>query len=380
MLAHRPHDPSIGQFELNNFLTLQALIARLHIDCEFVVQPGVRGIYDNETLLLLQASLTSLQISSPELASRMHLVTSKEELQRYRLAGAVAALYTDVAARLWPYKLVAKLLEDLLQEPEIQSRFNLQTLTPVHEIEQLAGSTWLVRTERGAIEADHVFLATNAYTSHLLPSFADLIVPCRGQMSALLPPAWLSGENRLRTSLGFEGAVMDRYLIQRPSDKGEHLMLGGGRQLNPTLGVSDDSVIDPEVAKYLRSALPQTISHSQTHQELELKAEREWTGIMAWSRDCLPWVGTVPDLPGLYMSAGYTGHGMPNAWLCGKTVVLAMLDIEHGACVETAMTTANLTTGLPKAYVLDQARIDSALESDFEKDPHTLIAERRTRS
>lgn len=43
---------------------------------------------------------------------------------------------------------------------------------------------------------------------------------------------------------------------------------------------------------------------------------------MGFSRDEHPWVGQVPDKSGLYISAGYTGHGMVNTWLCGKTVAL----------------------------------------------------------
>ncbi|KAH9933807.1 uncharacterized protein B0H18DRAFT_1207958 [Fomitopsis serialis] len=41
---------------------------------------------------------------------------------------------------------------------------------------------------QGPICARIVLLCINGYTSHLLPALADLIVPMRGEMSALLPP------------------------------------------------------------------------------------------------------------------------------------------------------------------------------------------------
>ncbi|KAL7957460.1 hypothetical protein V8C34DRAFT_285672 [Trichoderma compactum] len=43
-------------------------------------------------------------------------------------------------------------------------------------------------TSRGDTSARHVLLVTNAYTSHLLPQFADIIVPVKGQVSSLKPP------------------------------------------------------------------------------------------------------------------------------------------------------------------------------------------------
>ena len=43
---------------------------------------------------------------------------------------------------------------------------------------------------------------------------------------------------------------------------------------------------------------------------------------MGFSRDEHPWIGPVPDTTNLFIAAGYTGHGMPNTWLCGKAVAL----------------------------------------------------------
>lgn len=52
-----------------------------------------------------------------------------------------------------------------------------------------------------------------------------------------------------------------------------------------------------------------------------------WTGIMGYSSDGAPWVGAVPDLPpGLWIPAGFTGHGMPNAPLSAQYVARLILD------------------------------------------------------
>ncbi|QIW94665.1 hypothetical protein AMS68_000183 [Peltaster fructicola] len=374
LLFEHSHDPSIGQFEHKNYRRIAELVERYDIDCEFVKQPGVRAIYGTTMLADVQRALAKMKEISPELADLVRLITSKEELARYRLPTATGAMYTAEAARLWPYKFVAHILEQLITSTELKGTFNLQTLTPVVEVKPLEGDRWLVKTERGEIVAGTVFLATNGYTSHLVPNFADLIVPCRGQMSALTPTASIAGQNRLQTSLGFEGLGFDDYLIQRPSDRGEQLMFGGGRHLAPSLGISDDSSIDEGVAKYLRTTLPKRFDlQDATHGELN--ATHQWTGIMAWSRDGLPWVGTVPNTKNLYISAGYTGHGMPNAWLCGES--LAAFYYLQGEKDATQL--VQRLTGLPTAYLVSSQRIAAAMAlGDVEVQEQVLRARERS--
>lgn len=269
---------------------------------------------------------------------------------------AKGAVVSDVAARLWPYKLVTWIWERLLATPKL----NLQTHTPVSSITSSGHETWNIHTERGIVEAKKVVLATNAYTSHLLPQMVDLIVPCRGQMSALLPGLGFSGSHRTRTNFGFVGPRMDDYLIQRPDDTSAHLMFGGGRSYGPSLGITDDKDVDEKVARYLRTALPRLlVSGQEDKEEQELTATHEWTGIMGFSRDNLPWVGEVPESPGLFVLAGYTGHGMPNAWLCGKSVATMVLGEDVGVAVEKAV-----EQGLPRAYLLNEERIEKARKLD----------------
>lgn len=283
-----------------------------------------------------------------------------EELKAVGLAvpEAKGAVVSDVAARLWPYKLVTALWEQLLQNKHL----NLQTHTPVLSINPSEHGTWTLETPRGIVSAGKVILATNAYTSYLLPSLSDLIVPCRGQMSALLPGTAFSGPHRTQRSYGFVGPHKDDYLIQRPDDKGAHLMFGGGRSFGPSLGISDDDEVDENVAKYLRANLPRLLCSTgdeQGEREAELQATHQWTGIMGFSRDNLPWVGEVPSSAGLFVLAGYTGHGMPNAWLCGKSVA-AMVSAEN---VDAAVDKC-VQQGLPRAYLLTEERMKKARELD----------------
>lgn len=329
------------------------------IDCEWVSQPGVRGIYSTSKLEHAKKALEIMQTTAPDLADYMRLVTDKAELAKYRLSTADGAMVTSVAARMWPYKLVCKILENLLTSSNLTGSFNLQTLTPAKSITH-AHSNWQIHTPRGTLRTKTLALATNAYTSHLLPNFADLIIPCRGQMSALHPPSSLSGPHRLPTSYGFEGDGLDDYLIQRPNERGGHLMFGGGRTQNHSMGVTDDEVVDEATAKYLRRQLVEVFALPE-EEGVELQASHQWTGIMGFSRDDLPWVGPVPGYQGVFLAAGFTGHGMPNTWLSGKAVAEMVSGALQG---QDGVARAREVTGLPEAYQISTERIKKAMDVD----------------
>lgn len=298
-----------------------------------------------------------MKSNSPELLERMKLLTSPDDLAALRVPTAKAAIVTNIAARMWPYKFVSRVLEDLLNSHS--STFNLQTLTPVTQLTP-TGSEVSVHTSRGIISAKKVICATNAYTSHLLPQFAPLIVPVRGQMSALAPFASVAGvENRLNTSLGFASSGEEDYLIQRPTERGEHLMFGGGRSHGGrTVGTTDDSSIDPETETYLRKRLGKVLGLPESGQAME--AVNMWTGIMGFSRDEKPWVGEVGG--GVFVAAGFTGHGMPNTWLSGKAVAGMVWKNLEGLSGDQAAGDFCDEMGLPRSYVYSEGRIKAAME------------------
>ena len=402
LLYDKPVD--VARFELTNYNTIRGMLdpaekgSERPIHCEYHAQPGCRAFYDHKLMDDGEADVRAFQAQAPDLAPLVRVVRDVDELAKLKLSGAVGAIVSQPASRLWPYKFVCGLLEPLVRDEKI----NLQTNTPVTRLEPISSSAseigssdayhWILHTARGQLQTRHVVLATNAYTSHLLPSFADLIVPCRGQMSALIPPA---GSKHLETSFGLVGVRKenpnhDDYLIQRPSDRAiqgvegrGHLMLGqlmfgggGGAGKLPFLGECDDNVLDEDVAKYLRSTLLQTLTlggEAERGSLKELAAAREWTGIMGYSRDNLPWVGSIPQayipnverssksLSNLWVAAGYTGHGMPNGFLCGRAVVDMISAVEAGRSVWEAQDAAvRGGLGLPRSYLVTDQRIRRA--------------------
>merc|ERR1712000_80437 len=318
--------PHIGRFELGTYHFLQDLVRKETIDCSWESTGGVHAIYSPAVLDLARKVIERLP---SDLSSSVHLTTDPEKLKTLKLRGnAIAAIVQDHAAKCWPYKLVSHILEALVRT----SSFNLQTTTPVTYI-QRCDSSYIVHTDRGQIAAENVVLATNAYTSHLLPSFTGFITPVRGHVSALVPPDGQSLAHTYVWSIQKEGDAgeSDDYLVQRPTGE---LILGGERNAvtDGGVGVSSDDEVDPIVAKRLRTVLSSILKFGD-HDTKELEAKYEWSGIMGYSKDASPWVGRVPESLGgrddgkgnLWVSAGYTGHGMPVAARCGIAVAERIL-------------------------------------------------------
>ncbi|KAF6845195.1 putative FAD dependent oxidoreductase [Colletotrichum musicola] len=346
----------IADFELQTYAYLRDLIAENAIPCDWV---SLRGCHALLSLDLVVQARKAVDALPPHLRSQVRLFTDPEVLKRLRVPEACGAVVQENAASVWPYKLVAWVFEDLLKRFAGESEegggwFNLQTNTPATRLQHLDDGSWIVHTDRGQVAARQVLLASNAHTSRLVPSFSDLIVPVRGQVAALLPePRAEIGQSYvfMASSYGNKKRNKDDYLIQRPSP-GLELILGGGRANGTArgVGISDDDELDPVVAAYLRQAGASNLDlggGGKAPEELE--ARYEWTGIMAFSRDGRPWVGEVPagavlgGGDGLWVCAGYTGHGMPQAALCGRAVAGMMAGRNNGI-------------KLPREFVLTEER------------------------
>jgi glycine/D-amino acid oxidase-like deaminating enzyme len=278
----------VAAFEMKNVHAVRSYIKKHNVPCEWRDVSGCRSFWTEQVMGEAEKELAYLDTIDPELRSLVTVIRDTEELKKHRVSPeAVGATLSQGAASLWPYKLVAFMLEHLVKAGQL----NLQTNTPVNEITSTDGKHTL-HTDRGKISAKNVILATNGYTSAILPHFADLVVPVRGEMSALLPP---KGSTILPDSHGMVAALgqpanNDDYLVQRPFEgvpnpRG-HLMFGGGRGAGhlPTIGVSDDSIIDEDSAAYLRGALLKVLQlDGETEGLKELEAVGQWTGIMGYS-------------------------------------------------------------------------------------------------
>ena len=134
---------------------------------------------------------------------------------------------------------------------------NLQTHTPVHKLtrsanESTSASAWKVQTLRGTVTARKVILATNAYTSALVPQYQNKIIPVRGTCCRIVVPESSTTPRLTNTyTVRWNGWDYD-YLIPLAD---RSIVVGGARtafihDLDNWYNVSDDSRVLEGAARY----------------------------------------------------------------------------------------------------------------------------------
>jgi len=246
-----------------------------------------------------------------------HGKEAEERLGMVDLEGA----FTYPAHTVSPYKLTCGILDMALKKG-----LNLQTGTPVLHVSRDGntsteskedGYPWSVETERGTVRAKNVILATNGYTEALYPALAQakFLTPSRNQIAAVRPSAKMSGNPALRRSTGLIDSAhnVDDYMMSRaPGLSGEgDILYGGGRQMskNREMGILDDSTLHEGISTYLRQAAPALFGRENWGEDEDGKVVREWTGIIGYTADHFPMVGEAKGEKGLWICAGFNGHG-----------------------------------------------------------------------
>jgi len=168
------------------------------------------------------------------------------------------------------------------------------------------GDSVCVETTRGRISAGTVVLAVNAWTSELIPTMREIIVPVRGQILAYAPL-----EPVFTTAIFASLTETEEYWQQTLDGS---IVLGGCRALAPSrdVGVWNTSTT-PEVQAALEQILPRLFP-----QLSGLQVVQRWAGLMDFSPDRIPIADRVPGLNNAWFVGGLSGHGMPFGMLLGQ--------------------------------------------------------------
>lgn len=180
--------------------------------------------------------------------------------------------------------------------------------TRVCDLVEEGGGAVRVRHARGSVVASAAVVATNAYTSALLPAAA--IEPTRGQVAATGPLPRVVVPFPMYADRGFQ--------YWRQTSEGR-LVVGGWRNLDMAGEVGIEEALAPQVQSavtaFIARVSPATV-------------ERQWAGIMGFTPDHFPLVGRVPGRTNTWLAAGYSGHGVAMAFSCGALASRASLGLD----------------------------------------------------
>ncbi|CAH0043795.1 unnamed protein product [Clonostachys solani] len=343
----------LAAFEASHVYAVKDLVEREGLDCDFNITRALDVFLDPEHAKqteiayreLVKAGIVSLHDTS---------FTPKKDAERISGVKGAQCCFSYTAAHLWPSKMIHQLLQLLLNKD-----VKLYSHTPVLSIStsQDENGRWAVTTSRGLIKAQKIIYATNGYTGELLPEYSRSIVPIRGICSHISSTKGTDTPHLVNTyGIRFDARNND-YLIPRPDGS---IIVGGARQRfwhnkDRWYGtVRDDELVD-EAISYFDGYMQR---HFRGWEDSGAKADAVWTGIMGYSADFMPHVGEIPEKPGQFIIAGFTGHGMPQILLSTKGLAAMVRD---GVSFENS--------GLPRIFKTTKARIStkrSLMEENLE--------------
>jgi glycine/D-amino acid oxidase-like deaminating enzyme len=159
-----------------------------------------------------------------------------------------------------------------------------------------------VRAGDRECRAGVVILATNAYTSKLLPKVK--IQPTRAQMVASAPIYRTLSDMPTYSHFGY------RYWRQLPTGE---VLIGGWRDTSMETEIGWDDEPSPEIQEHLDRKLESMSKGAEvTHR---------WAGLMGFTETGLPLAGPVEGMRNVYLCAGFNGHGMGFAFMTAKALV-----------------------------------------------------------
>jgi glycine/D-amino acid oxidase-like deaminating enzyme len=163
------------------------------------------------------------------------------------------------------------------------------------------GGEVTVRAGEGECRAGIVILATNGYTSLLVPQLK--IQPTRAQMLASAPVSGRVCDVPTYSHFGY------RYWRQLVSGE---VLIGGWRDTSLASEITYEDEPTPQIQGHLDGQLARMGGAEVTHR---------WAGIMGFTDSGLPMVGPVEGMKGVYSCAGFNGHGMGFAFMSAKRCV-----------------------------------------------------------
>lgn len=190
----------------------------------------------------------------------------------------------------------------------MKTRINAEVIenAEVYSVEDTGSDTRVVKTDVMTAEAPVVIYSLNGYSAAVNPYFADKIYATKGQILMMESvPQFMDGPC-------YANFYLD-YFRQLPSGE---LLIGGFRQLEKETEVGYSDHTTPKIQEALHSFIQKHLP-----QYRDKKVTHRWGGIMGFSRDGEPMVGTLPHDPQIFFNGGYTGHGMGLAFHTAKTTV-----------------------------------------------------------
>jgi len=162
------------------------------------------------------------------------------------------------------------------------------------------------------LDVEQIVIATDGSGRGLLPELDDALWPARGQVLATEPLRERLFDCPHYARNGFD------YWQQLPDGR---IVLGGFRDFSILTEMTDEETTTQPIQDALDAFLVELLGEMP-------KVTHRWAGIFGLTQDLLPLVGRLPGHDGVWIAAGYSGHGNVLGLMCGELAAGAVLGRE----------------------------------------------------
>lgn len=288
------------QCSLDSVSLVEEIVREENIDCGFARTGHLLTANKPQHYEALKGEV---EFMAKEFNHNVRLVPPRELKNEIGSAVYYGGLVDEVSGGLNPAQYVAG-----LARAAEQAGARLHARARVNRLER-RGMRFFVETERGALSAESIFVATAGYTGNVTKKLQRKVIPIGSFIIATeqLPDKLareLSPNNRM---------IFDFKHYLNYFRLWENRLIFGGR-----------AAFFPETANTIqRSAEILRREMVQVFPQLrDVKVEYAWGGTLDFAFDMMTHVG---EENGVYYSLGYAGHGVAMGTYLGKTVAEAML-------------------------------------------------------
>jgi len=228
--------------------------------------------------------------------------------------GYYAGIGQPIDAGVQPYLLAKSVME--------QSGAEVIPNNELYRIEQTDDKCVTVYTRQIIFHAQYVLLCTNAYSPMIDPYFIGKVIPTRAQCLVTEPLDDIP--------IPYCGYSDYGYMYYRTTFDGRFL-IGGGRNQFKT---EEDNTTEDRLNHNVQVYLDQYIA--RFFPDVTAPVAHRWSGIMGFSIDGLPLVGTLPDKSRVGFAVGFTGHGLAMSAGTAERAVDMLLNRTSAGAVDVA--------------------------------------------
>jgi len=292
------------KFSLDSIETVEKIVADELIDCSFKRTGHLEVAWKPSHF---EGYSRAAEMMSSEFGHSVKVIPRSEQHNEIGSDLYFGGMADELSAGINPAQFVMGLARSASK-----AGATIHERTRVIDVQRHAGG-FAVKTNRGTIHAENIFVGTSGYSGRAIPHIQKRIIPIGSYVIATEP---LSGDIARQVSprnrMIFDSKHFLYYFRLTPDNR---LLFGGRAAFMPE---NENSTHDS--AQILRNGMLLVFPQLKN-----VPVEYAWGGTLDFALDSMPHAGSMN---GIHHAVGYAGHGVAFATHFGTVVAQQMLGLQ----------------------------------------------------